>query len=102
MSNFIEIKSVNYDVENSKNIIERQNILLKKQDETISKLNQDMDYVNFNARKSKQDSDRAVQDALNYQQIVRKLEKDLYDTQRRNERVEGELRIIKEKLGINK
>ena len=66
-------------------LLERQNILLKKQEDNINKMNEDFGYLSFNAKKSKQEADRAIQDALTYQQIVRKLE--------------SELNILKSQLG---
>jgi hypothetical protein len=94
-----ELKQSRYEAESTKNLIERQNIILKKQDETISKLNEDMNYFNFNANKSKKEADRAMQDSLTYQQIVRKLEKDFSEVNLKKEKLENELMIIKQNLG---
>jgi chromosome segregation ATPase len=94
-----ELKQSKYEVESSKNLIERQNILLKRQDETINKMNEDMNYINFNAKKCKSEADRAREDSVTYQQIVRKLEKDLSEAVTKKEKVENELNIIKQQLG---
>lgn len=94
-----ELKQNNYEVESSKNLIERQNILLKRQDETINKLNEEINYINFNAKKIKSEADRAREDSVTYQQIVRKLEKELSDAVTKKDKIENELNIIKQQLG---
>jgi len=97
-----EIKKLKYDIENSNNLIERQNILLKRQEDNINKLNEDFWYLSFNAKKYKQEADKAIQDIISYQLIVRKIEKELVDTQNKKEKINHELNIIKQQFGIKK
>jgi hypothetical protein len=95
-----ELKRTKYDLEECKNLFERQAILLKNREETINKLTEEISYLSFNTKKLKQDAERGLQDAIAYQQIVRKMEKELAENQIKREKVENELMIIKQQLGI--
>jgi len=93
-----ELKRTRFDMEEIKNLIEKQNILLKNKDECLNKLSEEFNYLNFNAKKLKQESDKNLQDAIAYQQIVRKMEKELAECQIKKEKFENELRIMKANL----
>jgi hypothetical protein len=97
-----EVKRTKYDLENIQNLNERQQILISNKEELLLKYQEDMAYLVKNCRmfkedseKNKQDCIRAVQDATAYEKIVRKLEKELAETQIRREKIENELNIIK-------
>ena len=72
-----ETKRIKYDLEEAKSIIEKQTIILNAKDKEIQKLNDDISYYAFNAKKAKQDAEKSIQDAIAYQKIVRKMEKDI-------------------------
>jgi len=93
-----ELKRTRFDMEEVKAVIEKQNILLRNKDECLNKLSEEFNYLNFNAKKLKQESDKNLQDAIAYQQIVRKMEKELAESQIKKEKYENELRIIKANL----
>jgi hypothetical protein len=93
-----EIKRLRFDLEEAKTYIERQNIIISNKEETISKMNQEMNYLTYNAKTSKQNADKSLQDALTYQQIVRKMEKEITESEHKREKVENELNIIKQQL----
>jgi hypothetical protein len=90
-----------YDLEETKTLIERQNVLLKNKEDLIIKMNEEISYLTFNTKKLKSDSDRALQDAIVYQQITRKMEKDLAECQVKKEKLEKELNIIKQQIYKN-
>ncbi len=95
-----EYKRTRFDMEELKSLIDKQNVLLKNKDECLNKLSEEFNYLNFNAKKLKQESDKNLQDAIAYQQIVRKMEKELAETQIKKEKFENELKIIKANLNI--
>lgn len=72
-----ETKRIKYDLEEAKSIIEKQTIILNAKEKEIQKLNDDISYYAFNAKKAKQDAEKSIQDAIAYQKIVRKMEKDI-------------------------
>jgi hypothetical protein len=96
-----DINRLKYDLEETKTLIERQNILLKNKEDLIIKMNEEISYLTFNTKKFKSDSDRALQDAIVYQQITRKMEKDLAECQVKKEKLEKELNIIKQQIYKN-
>lgn len=93
-----ELKRTRFDMEEIKSVIEKQNILLKNKDDCLNKLSEEFNYISFNAKKLKQESDKNLQDAIAYQQIVRKMEKELAECQIKKEKFENELKIIKANL----
>lgn len=93
-----ELKRNIFDVEELKNVIEKQNILLRNKEECLNKFSEEFNYLNFNTKKLKQESDKNLQDAIAYQQIVRKMEKELAECQIKKEKIENELKIIKNNL----
>ena len=97
-----EINRLKVDQEENQILLEKQMIILRNRDETVNKLTEEINYLNFNTKKLKQDADRSIQDAVIYQQIVRKIEKDLKESENRREKVENELKIIREHMGFKK
>jgi hypothetical protein len=72
--------------------------MLHSKEDNLSKLNEEMNYLSFNSKKYKQEADRSLQDAVTYQQILRKLEKDLNDSLAKNDKLEKELSVIKQQI----
>jgi chromosome segregation ATPase len=95
-----EMKKIRFEIEDIKKLCDKQEILIKNKDESISKLTQDINYIAITAKKSKQEAERAIQDALGFQQIVRKIEKELNDVIGKKEKVENELNLIKQQSFI--
>jgi hypothetical protein len=93
-----EMKKLKYEIEECKSLVERQNIILKSKEEMLSKMTEEVNYLTFNAKKYKQEADRSLQDAIAYQQIVRKMEKDMAECQHKKEKIENELIIIKQQI----
>lgn len=90
-----ELRQFKFEMEELQKLTEKQNLFLKNKDECLKKLSEEFNYLNFNAKKLKQESDKNLQDAIAYQQIVRKMEKDLAECQIKKEKIENELKIIK-------
>jgi hypothetical protein len=97
-----EIKKIRFEIEDIKKICEKQEIIMRNKEETIAKLTQDLNYLSISAKKSKQEAERAIQDALGFQQIVRKIEKELNDVQIKKEKAENELNMFKQQFLKNK
>lgn len=95
-----ELKRISAELEDNKIILDKQNIILKNKEEIFNKMSEEINYLNFYSKKLKQEAEISIQDAIAYQQIVRKIEKDLKESQMRREKVENELVIIKKQLGI--
>ena len=95
-----EMKKIRFEIEDIKKLCDKQEILIKNKDESISKLTQDINYIAITAKKSKQEAERAIQDALGFQQIVRKIEKELNDVIGKKEKAENELNLIKQQSFI--
>jgi hypothetical protein len=93
-----ELKRLKYEFEENKNEIEKLNIILKNKEEIIIKLSDEFNYLNFNAKKLKTEADRNLQDAVAYQKILRKMEKELADCQLKKEKIENENKIMKANL----
>lgn len=97
-----EVKRVNIEHEEAKVYLEKQMILLRNREETILKMSEDLKYLNFNTKKLKSEVERSTQDSITYHQIVRKLEKDLKESESKREKVEAEFAIFKQNLGYKK
>jgi chromosome segregation ATPase len=97
-----EIKKIRFEIEDIKKICEKQEIVMRNKEETIAKLTQDLNYLSISAKKSKQEAERAIQDALGFQQIVRKIEKELNDVQIKKDKAENELNMFKQQFLKNK
>lgn len=93
-----EIKRLSFDLEEAQNVLERQGILLKNKDSQIVAMTEEIGYLTFNSKKLKSDGDRLLQDAIAYQQITRKMEKELADYQIKKETAEQELLFVKQQL----
>ena len=91
--NEIELKRLKFDLETEKNLSEKNAILLEEKEKEIQKLKNEVSYYSFNIKKCKSDAERALQDAIGYQKIVRVLEEQI------NEYKEV-LKKIKNKQGI--
>jgi hypothetical protein len=61
-------------------------------------MNEEIKYLTINAKKHSQDSERMQQGMKDYQQIVRKLEINLLESQHKREKIENELNIIKQQM----
>lgn len=91
-----EMKKIRFEIEDVKKLFDKQEIILRNKDESISKYSQDLNYLANTAKKSKQDAERAIQDALAFQQIVRKIEKELNDVTCKKDKAENELNIMRQ------
>ena len=69
-----EIKKLSKELEDEKNINEKNSILMNNKDKQIEKLANEVSYYNFHIKKYKSDAERALEDAIGYQKIVRILE----------------------------
>ena len=76
-----ELKRCKYDLEEAKQLIDKQNIIITSKEKDIQKYTNDVNYYAFNLKKAKQDAERAMQDTITYQQIVRKMEAQLTQMQ---------------------
>ena len=74
-----EIKELKVQLEEEKNINEKNNILMNNKDKEIEKLSNEVSYYSFHIKKCKSDAERALEDAIGYQKIVRILEVQLND-----------------------
>ena len=69
-----EIKTLKEELEEEKNRNEKNEVLIENKDKEIEKLNNDVKYYSFHIKKYKSDAERALEDAIGYQKIVRLLE----------------------------
>ena len=69
-----EIKTLKEELEDEKNMNEKNEVLIENKDKEIEKLNNDVKYYSFHIKKYKSDAERALEDAIGYQKIVRILE----------------------------
>ena len=69
-----EIKTLKEELEEEKNRNEKNEVLIENKDKEIEKLNNDVKYYSFHIKKYKSDAERALEDAIGYQKIVRILE----------------------------
>ena len=69
-----EIKTLKEKLEEEKNRNEKNEVLIENKDKEIEKLNNDVKYYSFHIKKYKSDAERALEDAIGYQKIVRILE----------------------------
>ena len=74
-----EIKELKTQLEQEKSINEKNNILMNNKDKEIEKLSNEVSYYSFHIKKCKSDAERALEDAIGYQKIVRILEVQLND-----------------------
>jgi len=64
--------------------LENKNVLIKNKDQNIAKLSEENKYLAYNYKSAKVDLDKSYQDIIAYQQILRKMEKDIEDLQNNN------------------
>ena len=69
-----EIKRLKYNLEQERDLGEKAKMLLKNNEEQIEKLNKEISYYTFHINKYKNDAAKALQDAIEYQQIVTALQ----------------------------
>ena len=69
-----EINKLKTELEEEKNKNEKNEVLIGSKDKEIEKLNNDVKYYSFHIKKYKSDAERALEDAIGYQKIVRILE----------------------------
>ena len=72
-----EIKKMKEELDEEKNKNEKNGILLDSKDKEIEKLVNEVKYYSFHIKKYKSDAERALEDAIGYQKIVRILEMQL-------------------------
>ena len=72
-----EIKRLKYNLEQERDYGEKAKVLLKNNEEQIEKLNKEISFYSFNINKYKNDAAKALQDAIEYQQIVSALQSQL-------------------------
>ena len=69
-----EIKKLKTELNEEKNLNEKNTILMNNKDKEIEKLTNEVSYYSFHIKKCKSDAERALEDAIGYQKIVRILE----------------------------
>ena len=69
-----EIKKLKYELEQKENIIENTKMMLKNSEQNNEKLNSEISYYNIHINKYKEDAAKALEDAVEYQQIVQTLQ----------------------------
>ena len=72
-----EIKRLKYDLEQERELGEKAKMLLKNNEQQIEKLNKENSYYSYNINKYKNDAEKALKDAIEYQQIVSVLQNQL-------------------------
>ena len=69
-----ELKKLRYELEQSTNMLEKTKIMLNNSEKSNEKLNNEISYYSLHINKYKEDSAKALQDAVEYQQIVQALQ----------------------------
>ena len=65
-----EIKKLKYELEQERDLGEKAKMLLKNNEQQIEKLNKEVTFYSMNINKYKSDAAKALEDAVEYQQIV--------------------------------
>ena len=65
-----EIKKLKYELEQERDLAEKAKMLLKNNEQQIDKLNKEVSFYSLHINKYKNDAAKALQDAVEYQQIV--------------------------------
>ena len=86
-----EIKKLRYDLEQERDQKEKNKILLINNEQQIEKLNKEISFYSLNINKYKNDAAKALQDTIEYQQIVSALQSQV-----------NEYKIILNKIKQNK
>ena len=69
-----ELKKLRYELEQSANMLEKTKIMLNNSEKSNEKLNTEISYYSLHINKYKEDAAKALQDAVEYQQIVQALQ----------------------------
>ena len=69
-----ELKKLRYELEQSTNMLEKTKIMLNNSEKNNEKLNTEISYYSLHINKYKEDAAKALQDAVEYQQIVQALQ----------------------------
>ena len=69
-----EIKKLKYELEQKDSVIENTKMMLKNSEQNNEKLNSEISYYNIHINKYKEDAAKALEDAVEYQQIVQTLQ----------------------------
>ena len=69
-----ELKKLRYELEQSTNMLEKTKIMLNNSEKSNEKLNTEISYYSLHINKYKEDAAKALQDAVEYQQIVQALQ----------------------------
>ena len=69
-----EIKKLKYELEQKENILENTKMMLKNSEQNNEKLSSEISYYNIHINKYKEDAAKALEDAVEYQQIVQTLQ----------------------------
>ena len=85
-----EIKKLSKELDDEKNINEKNSILLNNKDKQIEKLSNEVSYYSFHIKKYKSDAERALEDAIGYQKIVRVLEIQLNEYKEQIDKIKKE------------
>ena len=88
-----EIKKLRKELDEEKNINEKNTILMNNKDKEIEKLSNEVSYYNFHIKKCKSDAERALEDAIGYQKIVRILEIQLNEYKQQLDKIKQEKNI---------
>ncbi len=88
-----EIKKLRKELDEEKNINEKNTILMNNKDKEIEKLSNEVSYYNFHIKKCKSDAERALEDAIGYQKIVRILEIQLNEYKQQLDKIKQEKKI---------
>ena len=70
----VEINKLKSELDEEKNKNEKNEVLINTKDKDIEKLSNEVKYYSFHIKKYKSDAERALEDAIGYQKIVRILE----------------------------
>ena len=97
-----EIKKLSKELEDEKNINEKNSILMNNKDKQIEKLANEVSYYNFHIKKYKSDAERALEDAIGYQKIVRILEIQLNEYKEQLNKIKQEKSNYLYNMAINK
>ena len=89
-----EIKKLKLELDEEKNINEKNTILMNNKDKEIEKLSNEVSYYSFHIKKCKSDAERALEDAIGYQKIVRILEIQLNEYKEQLEKIKQEKNAI--------
>ena len=85
-----EIKNLKKELNDEKNLNEKNSILMNNKDKEIEKLSNEVSYYSFHIKKCKSDAERALEDAIGYQKIVKILEIQLNEYKAQLEKIKQE------------